>query len=275
MVLVEGDLARWQAAPHEQHAIHALHQFCSPRLCSELPGYHFELTDGAKKAADSINAEIENDEDSTARSALAEGQGTAVMVDYMLAPMGKSLENSPELVDYMKNSMSNTDGMPMLAGAPILLRESLTFPYREGLGFVQALMKAGGKKRAFADALKDPPHDTHQILHPDDYLAHRPTPVMHMPDLTAALGKSYEKYDVGSIGEFDLTILFKQFADDRSLKEVAPKWDGGMYYAATKLTKKSAKAGSAPASPAEYRPYRSRPALRPRSYARPAASFRA
>ncbi len=54
LVLVEGDLARWQAVPHEQHAIHALHQFCAPRLCSELPGYHFEVTGGAKTVMDAL-----------------------------------------------------------------------------------------------------------------------------------------------------------------------------------------------------------------------------
>ncbi|MDI1248271.1 MAG: DNA mismatch repair protein MutS [Lacunisphaera sp.] len=54
MVLIEGDLAKWQAAPHEQHEIHALHQFCAPRLCSELPGYHFEITSGAQTVMDAL-----------------------------------------------------------------------------------------------------------------------------------------------------------------------------------------------------------------------------
>ncbi|MBL9214536.1 MAG: DNA mismatch repair protein MutS [Opitutaceae bacterium] len=54
LVLVEGDLGRWQAAPHEAHAVHALHQFCAPRLCSELPGYHFETAAGAKAVMDAL-----------------------------------------------------------------------------------------------------------------------------------------------------------------------------------------------------------------------------
>lgn len=48
LVLTEGDLARWQAAPHDQSSLHALHQFCAPRLCTELPGYHFEPGLGAQ-----------------------------------------------------------------------------------------------------------------------------------------------------------------------------------------------------------------------------------
>ncbi len=54
LVLIEGDLAKWQAAPHEAHAVHDLHRFCSSRLCSELPGYHFEIMGGAKTVMDTL-----------------------------------------------------------------------------------------------------------------------------------------------------------------------------------------------------------------------------
>ncbi len=55
LVLVEGDLAKWAAAPHEQHNIHQLHQFCAPRLISELPGYHFEIASGARTVMDALS----------------------------------------------------------------------------------------------------------------------------------------------------------------------------------------------------------------------------
>ena len=54
LVLIEGDLEKWKSAPHEAHALHDLHQFCSARLCSELPGYHFEVTSGAKIVMDTL-----------------------------------------------------------------------------------------------------------------------------------------------------------------------------------------------------------------------------
>ncbi len=54
LVLAEGDLAKWRAAPHEAHAVHALHHFCDGRLCSELPGYHFEIATGAKSVMDAL-----------------------------------------------------------------------------------------------------------------------------------------------------------------------------------------------------------------------------
>lgn len=54
LVLIEGQLEKWHTAPHEQHSIHALHQFCAPRLCSELPGYHFEVAGGARTVMDAL-----------------------------------------------------------------------------------------------------------------------------------------------------------------------------------------------------------------------------
>jgi len=54
MVLVEGDLEKWKAAPHEQHTLHNLQQFCASRLISELPGYHFDVPGGAKTVMDAL-----------------------------------------------------------------------------------------------------------------------------------------------------------------------------------------------------------------------------
>jgi DNA mismatch repair protein MutS len=48
VLLPEGDLERWRSAPHDQAAVHALHAFCSRRLCTELAAYHFETQAGAK-----------------------------------------------------------------------------------------------------------------------------------------------------------------------------------------------------------------------------------
>ncbi len=48
LILIEGDLERWKTAPHDQSAIHALHAFCEPRLCTDLPGSHFETAEGLR-----------------------------------------------------------------------------------------------------------------------------------------------------------------------------------------------------------------------------------
>jgi DNA mismatch repair protein MutS len=48
LIVVEGELERWKTAPHDQAAVHALHAFCEPRLCTDLPGYHFETSEGLR-----------------------------------------------------------------------------------------------------------------------------------------------------------------------------------------------------------------------------------
>jgi DNA mismatch repair protein MutS len=54
LLVIEGERERWAAVPHEQTAVHALHGFCTDRLVSELPGYHFDPASGAKTVMDTI-----------------------------------------------------------------------------------------------------------------------------------------------------------------------------------------------------------------------------
>ena len=49
--------------------------------------------------------DIENDEVSTTRQAVVEGQAMVVLVDYMLEPMGLSLKDSPQVVQSLKDGM--------------------------------------------------------------------------------------------------------------------------------------------------------------------------
>ena len=77
-----------------------------------------------KHSLQDLNAAIDNDEQSTCRSAVMEGQGMIVLLDYMLSTVGKSVEDSPQFVDMMRDSMDKGgDGKsPMFDGAPLLLR---------------------------------------------------------------------------------------------------------------------------------------------------------
>jgi DNA mismatch repair protein MutS len=54
LLIIEGERERWAAVPHDQTAVHALHAFCSDRLASELPGYHFDTATGAKTVMDTL-----------------------------------------------------------------------------------------------------------------------------------------------------------------------------------------------------------------------------
>jgi DNA mismatch repair protein MutS len=54
VLVPEGDLARWKAAPHGQAGVHALHAFASARTLTEFPAYRFEAAAGARAVAGAI-----------------------------------------------------------------------------------------------------------------------------------------------------------------------------------------------------------------------------
>ena len=54
LILTEGELERWQAAPHEDTARHALHAFCADRLITEVPGYQFDPASGARSVMSTL-----------------------------------------------------------------------------------------------------------------------------------------------------------------------------------------------------------------------------
>src|ERR1700680_3826621 len=177
-------------------------------------------------------ADIENDEISEARQAVVEGQAMVVLVDYMLAPTGQSLLASPQIADALKEGMLvGTADSVEFKNAPIFLKEELTFPYRYGLDFEAELLRIGGKEKAFAATLGNPPRTTRQIMEPKTYLSGESIEPMRLPDFQRDF-KNYERFDVGAIGEFDVAILVDQYAGTEASHNLYPHWRGGYYYAA-------------------------------------------
>ena len=188
--------------------------------------------DLALKKKNPTPEEIDNDEALTARQAVIEGQAMAVLIDYMLAPTGQSLLSSPQVVEALKQGLLvGTADSVEFSNAPIFLKEVLTFPYRYGLDFVTEVLTKDGKDKAFAGVFKNPPHSTRQIMEPKTYLSGEQIEPMPLPDF-AHLAKDYNKFDVGSMGEFDVALLVDQYAGVDPSKALYPKWRGGYYYAA-------------------------------------------
>jgi hypothetical protein len=192
---------------------------------------------------DPTSADIENDEMDDSREAVVEGQAEMVMLQYELAPVGRSILDSPDLVDSMESQMaSGTDDSKVFKDAPIFLRESLTFPYSYGLKFEVKLLRSGGKQKAFADVLQNPPHTTREIMQPETYLAGEQIPPMPVVDFKRDF-KDYAKFDVGAMGEFDVAVLAEQYAGKKASERVSPAWRGGYYYAARPKDDKTAPLG--------------------------------
>jgi hypothetical protein len=181
---------------------------------------------------DPTPADIENDEMDNAREAVIEGQAQTMMFQYAMAPAGRSIADSPDLVESMETeTLTGTPGTKVFNEAPIFMKESLTFPYSYGMEFVVKLMQKGGKDKAFAAVLQNPPHTTRQIMQPETYLSGERIEPMLIPDFKHDF-KDYQKFDIGAMGEFDVAVLIEQYAGKTPSKRLYPEWRGGYYYAA-------------------------------------------
>jgi hypothetical protein len=178
------------------------------------------------------NEHIATDEVNDTRDAVLEGQAMAVFVDYGLKPAGKSILNAPEVLENVENAMGDTTGSPVMARAPLMLQETLIFPYSNGLAFTAAVVHALGAQAAFPGVMDAPPSSTFEIMNPGAYLAHDPVPTLHLADIHPLIDKDYTPYDVGVMGALDVHILTELFGGAAASDALTPAWDGGIYYAA-------------------------------------------
>jgi hypothetical protein len=191
---------------------------------------------------------LAKDEMDTAREAVVEGQATAVMMDYILKPMGKSLVKDPEVMDFVKHQMSASGNSPVLARAPLLLSESLLFPYSEGLSFEQDVWMDKGQAAAFTGTLDRPPTSTWEIENPRVYEREQVPAVPLLPDIHPLVDKLYKPYDIGQIGQLDLHILAELFGGEAAADDLTPAWDGGLYWAGQRRSAKTPEEQASPKS---------------------------
>jgi hypothetical protein len=207
-------------------------------LTHALQDQHSDLEKWDNQTPDEVSHDAAGDQDhlakdemDTARDAVAEGQATAVMMDYILKPLGKSLVKDPEVLDFVKGQMATNEDSPVMARAPLLLSESMLFPYREGLSFEQDIWMDQGQAAAFAGALDRPPSSSWEIINPREY-EHKHIPAVPLlPDIHPLVDPLYEPYDIGQMGQLDVHILSELFGGDNAARDLTPAWDGGLYWA--------------------------------------------
>jgi hypothetical protein len=207
-------------------------------LTHALQDQHSDLEKWDDQTPDDVSTDsagdtdhLAKDEMDTARDAVAEGQATAVMMDYILKPMGKSLVKDPEVMDVLKQQMNSSDNSPVMARAPLLLSESLLFPYREGLSFEQDLWMDQGQAAAFSNALDHPPTSSWEIINPREYEKHHIPAVPLLPNIHPLVDQLYQPYDIGQVGQLDVHILTELFGGDEAARNLTPAWNGGLYWA--------------------------------------------
>jgi hypothetical protein len=187
-----------------------------------------------------------NDDGATARKAVVEGQAMVVYVDYLLAPMHRSLADTPDLIYQMEDpAVKGVIDSQMMHDAPMILRESGSFAYNEGLIFEGELLHKGGKEMAFAGAFARPPKNSHEVLHPEAYINNEKTPRAVVPDLKQVLAGEYEVFDSGSVGELDVRALLKQYGERKGANDISSAWQGGAFVTYLRKEKSASSATTA------------------------------
>jgi hypothetical protein len=206
-------------------------------LTHALQDQHANLEKWDDQTPDEVSTDAAGDQDhlardemDTARDAVAEGQATAVMIDYMLKPSGKSLVKNPEIVDFWKDQMSGSDS-PVMSRAPLLLSESMLFPYKEGVSFEQDVWMDEGRTPAFAGALDRPPTSSWEIINPRVYEKHEIPAIPLLPNIHPLVDSLYRPYDIGQVGQLDLHIIAELFGGDQAARDLTSAWNGGIYWA--------------------------------------------
>ena len=206
-------------------------------LTHALQDQSFGLDKWLKKGTEDLDTkkdlkpdDITKDENSEARQAVVEGQAMVVLVDYMLAPLHRTVANSPEVVDTLNADMAaGTADSKIYQNAPVFMKEALTFPYRYGVEFEAELLREQGKDKAFAMTFANPPRTSREIMEPQTYIAGEHLAPLSLPDFKHIF-KDYDRFDIGAIGEFDVAVLAEQYAGLEASKRIYPNWRGGYYY---------------------------------------------
>jgi hypothetical protein len=114
-----------------------------------------------------VGPDVESDR-ATAAQAAVEGHATLVMMEYMaeqMMGMRLDLATLPDFGPQLRAALETTRSQfPELAGAPLVIQESLLFPYLEGAGFVQALWSRGERVAPLGDYL---PQSSEQVMEHD------------------------------------------------------------------------------------------------------------
>jgi hypothetical protein len=132
-----------------------------------------------------------------AHLSIAEGDATVLMTQWGAQNLS--------IIDMLSLAGSAGAGSDQLAAAPAILRETLLFPYQQGLAFVQGIYDSGGWAAVNALYTK-PPNSTSQILHPELYAAGVEPVTVSLAKVPVALPAGWQLVTQDTLGELDLGV---------------------------------------------------------------------
>ncbi|MEP6619956.1 MAG: hypothetical protein ABJE47_11595 [bacterium] len=117
----------------------------------------------------------------------------------------------------------NQSSMPVFATAPMVIQESLLFPYLSGADFVQRFKEKSPKGNLFANI----PRSTEQILHTDAFFGK----AVDEPSLiTLPKPRGATSVYENDMGEFGMRLfLFQHLKGEQAAAQAAVGWDGDRF----------------------------------------------
>jgi hypothetical protein len=216
LFVLEGSGGGPGAAGTDEERVALVHE-----LAHALADQHFHL-------AKYIHEGMRSDDSATARQAVMEGQATWLMAAYISREGGGKPEVPQAVLELMKQSIEGSAAQqyPVFSQAPLYIRQSLVFPYAEGLMFQDAVYRKLGQE-SFSEVFLRAPSSSGQILHPERYLGRGGSVIPNPPPLPAA--REFRKLADGTLGELDFRVLISQYTTAADGESLAAHLAGGSY----------------------------------------------
>ncbi|MGB5381430.1 MAG: hypothetical protein WBO25_10590 [Acidimicrobiia bacterium] len=181
-------------------------------LVHALTDQHFDFNDEFEVLIDEGNGD-----DSSAFQALIEGDATRSQFVYMegMSPI-EAVEAATEALSYDSS---------VLDSVPEWIQSDLTFPYDQGLFFVEAITATGGLA-AVDEAYQNPPQTTEQVLDPARYA--RSEPPRELAPLTVQID-GWDLYDEATFGDWGLRLLLDGSVSPGEVTQAASGWGNDTY----------------------------------------------
>ena len=204
-------LATWTPLDMQEYAL--VHE-----LAHALADQHYDLERFVSRGKTA-------DED-LARSAVIEGQASWVMTEWVMRKSGRSLKGNRMLaVAAAGGSRYEVEKYPVYSSSPEYIRETMLFPYTDGLIFQQYVFEEFGKA-AFTRVFEKPPTLTQHILEPETYFAQSAPQKTPLPTFQA---EGFERTSRGDVGQLDHRVLIRQYLGDDAAEQDTSGWRGARY----------------------------------------------
>jgi hypothetical protein len=170
---------------------------------------------------------IENEDMQLASLSIAEGDATLVMIKYLSKKMSLDDSNMKNIFSLISDSSYFESFIS--EAFPLYIRESLVFPYQEGLNFMNSVSQGNTKK---IDLLyKKPPKSTEEIIFPEKYLkGDDPPKEVKITQEELSQRKKNKKIWEGTWGYFGTEMILRSWGVEKeSARTGATGWGGDRY----------------------------------------------